>query len=90
MRVKTVADIGRRVREARKQRGWSQEGLARRCGVSRVWLGNLERGKPSVEADLVLRTLGVLGLALDLQPLPPDPFGELDSLEPPSETLDLP
>jgi HTH-type transcriptional regulator/antitoxin HipB len=90
MRVKTVADIGRRVREVRKQHGWSQEDLARRCGVSRVWLGNLERGKPSVEADLVLRTLGVLGLAMDLRLLPPDPFGELDSPGPPSETPESP
>jgi transcriptional regulator with XRE-family HTH domain len=78
MRVKTVADIGCRVREVRKEHGWSQEKLAAKCGVSRVWLGNMERGKPGLETALVLRTLNVLGLALDLRPLPPNPFEDLD------------
>lgn len=35
---------GRRLRELRQERGWSQYELARRAGVSQGTLSNIERG----------------------------------------------
>ena len=60
--------IGILVRDQRQQRGWSQGELAEKVGVSRLWIGQLEKGKESVEAALVLRTLHALGLALNATP----------------------
>ena len=68
VRVKSVRSIGALVRDQRKERGWSQTELAGKVGVSRLWIGNLEKGKESVEAGLLMKTLRVLGLALDVSP----------------------
>lgn len=68
MRLKTMAGIGILVRDQRRQRGWSQTELAEKVGVSRLWVGHLEKGKESVEAGLVLRTLQALDLSLGVTP----------------------
>ena len=54
------------VKDLRKKNGWSQTELAQRAKVSRIWIGDLERGKPSLEIELVFRTLQVLGVSLDV------------------------
>ena len=36
--------MGMRIRQVRKTRGWSQEALARKCGISMSFLGHIERG----------------------------------------------
>ncbi len=36
--------MGIRIRQVRKSRGWSQDELARRCGISMSFLGHIERG----------------------------------------------
>ena len=66
MRVKTVSGLGMFVKDLRKKNGWSQTELAQRAKVSRIWIGDLERGKPSLEIELVFRTLQVLGVSLDV------------------------
>lgn len=38
------AKIGMRIRQLRKARGWSQEELARKSGISMSFLGHIERG----------------------------------------------
>jgi y4mF family transcriptional regulator len=65
MRIKIVGTLGELVRDQRKQRGWSQSRLAQEAGVSRLWVGHLEKGKESVEMGLVLKTLQVLGISLE-------------------------
>ncbi len=40
--------IGQRVREAREQRGWSQERLADEAGVDRSYMSGIERGVRNV------------------------------------------
>jgi y4mF family transcriptional regulator len=65
MRIKTVDTLGELVRDQRKQRGWSQSDLAVKVGVSRLWVGQFENGKETVELGLVLRTLRVLDLHLE-------------------------
>lgn len=36
--------IGMRIRQVRKAKGWSQDELAKRCGISMSFLGHIERG----------------------------------------------
>ena len=66
MKIKSVKSFGALVRDQRKERGWSQSELAGKVGVSRLWIGHLEKGKESVEIGLVMKTLRTLDLALDL------------------------
>ena len=35
--------FGQRVRELRKERGWSQEEFADRCGLDRTYVSGIER-----------------------------------------------
>ncbi len=44
-----------------------QAELARMIGVSRLWVNQVERGKPGASLGLVLRALGALGLTLTFQ-----------------------
>lgn len=36
--------IGMRIRQLRKVKGWSQDELAKKCGISMSFLGHIERG----------------------------------------------
>ncbi len=36
--------MGMRIRQLRKAKGWSQGGLAEKCGISMSFLGHIERG----------------------------------------------
>jgi HTH-type transcriptional regulator/antitoxin HipB len=53
-------------RERRKELKLDQHELARRAGVSRQWIIDLEQGKAGVALGLVLRTAQALGLVLEL------------------------
>ncbi len=60
----TAADIGAIIRERRRKLRLDQGALARRVGVGREWIVEVEKGKPRAGIELVLRTLTALGLAL--------------------------
>lgn len=64
MRVRTTADIGALIRDARRNAGLDQQQLADQIGASRLWVNQIEGGKPSVRLDLTLRALGALGVEL--------------------------
>ncbi len=36
--------MGMRIRQARKAKGWPQDELAKKCGISMPFLGHIERG----------------------------------------------
>lgn len=36
--------MGMRIRQVRKAKGWSQDTLAKKCGISMSFLGHIERG----------------------------------------------
>ena len=36
--------MGMRIRQVRKIKGWSQDALAKKCGISMSFLGHIERG----------------------------------------------
>jgi transcriptional regulator with XRE-family HTH domain len=57
-----AAGFGRRIRELRKARGWSQEELAHRAGVHWTYLGGIERG----ERNPALENIGRLATALEI------------------------
>lgn len=65
MRVTTPRDLGALIRDLRRQKGLSQEDLARQVGVSRQWIIGLEQGRARA-FGLVLRTLASLGLAIEI------------------------
>ncbi|HEX9269851.1 MAG TPA: helix-turn-helix transcriptional regulator [Candidatus Limnocylindria bacterium] len=58
--------LGERLQLARLRRGVPQTEMAARIGVSRMTLGRLEAGDPSVGLSVLLRALDVLGLATDV------------------------
>lgn len=64
MRLRTTADFGAAIREQRRAQDLDQATLAKRVGVSRQWIIEIEKGKPRASMQLVLRTLEVLGIEL--------------------------
>jgi transcriptional regulator with XRE-family HTH domain len=55
--------FGRRVRELRERRGWSQEQLAAQCGLHRTYVGGIERG----ERNPALLNIGRIAEALGVE-----------------------
>lgn len=51
MRQLNYRKIGTRIRQARKEKGWSQEKLAKKCGVSLNFIGQIERGTRRMSLD---------------------------------------
>jgi HTH-type transcriptional regulator/antitoxin HipB len=62
--IRTPANLGALIRDRRLGLGLDQAELAERVGVSRLWINQIERGKPGASIGLVLRTLMVLGIEL--------------------------
>lgn len=61
-----LADLGERLRLARRRRRLTASAVATRCDISRPTLAKVERGDPSVTLGTYLRVLSVYGLAGDL------------------------
>ncbi|MDE3008347.1 MAG: helix-turn-helix transcriptional regulator [Acidobacteriota bacterium] len=70
MKVNSALDLAAVVRGRRHDLGLSQADMAKRAGVSRVWLSAVEAGKRSVNFGLVLRLLGAMDLKMDVSPSP--------------------
>ncbi len=62
--LRTPTDFGAAIRDRRRQLGLDQMTLAKRVGVSRQWIVEVEKGKPRAGIGLLLRTLENLGLQL--------------------------
>ena len=58
--IDILTRFGKRVRELRKSRGYSQESLAAECGLDRTYLGGIERG----ERNVALRNIEAIASAL--------------------------
>jgi transcriptional regulator with XRE-family HTH domain len=54
-------NLGRRLTEIRKARGWSQEKLALESGLARSYLGGVERGKRNIAVLNILKLARTLG-----------------------------
>ncbi len=64
MFVRTPADLGAVIRDRRKKLKLDQAALAKRIGVSRPWVIEIEHGHPRAELALVLRALDALDIRL--------------------------
>lgn len=67
-RIRSTDELGAVVRDARRRADTDQVTAAGLAGVGVRFLGDLERGKPSVRLGLVLRVLDRLGLELWIAP----------------------
>jgi HTH-type transcriptional regulator / antitoxin HipB len=66
MLINSSEDLGKAIRQRRKQLRLSQEQVAGIVGVNRRVVGELERGKRSVQLAIALEVTRVLGLDLDV------------------------
>ena len=57
--------MGARIRQLRKINGWSQEELAKKCGISMTFMGHIERGTRRMSLDTFARICGALGVGAD-------------------------
>lgn len=45
MKANVLEELGNRIREERKSRGWTQEEMADNAGIDRSYIGGVERGQ---------------------------------------------
>jgi HTH-type transcriptional regulator / antitoxin HipB len=64
MILRTPADLGAVIRDRRRQLKLDQAALAKRIGVSRQWIIQVEHGHARAELGLVLRALDALNIQL--------------------------
>ncbi|WP_233213644.1 helix-turn-helix domain-containing protein [Mycobacterium hubeiense] len=65
--VYDAVELGERIRFARKEKGFRQDELGDRVGVTRMTISRLERGEP-VSVDTALRALSECGYAIAVAP----------------------
>jgi len=68
MRITTAKDIGRLIRQKRKDEGITLEDAAALCSVSYAFLSALENGKETVRLDKVLQVSLCLGIEFEAHP----------------------
>jgi HTH-type transcriptional regulator/antitoxin HipB len=58
--------LGENVRDARKERGWTQEELSDRTKLAVVQISRIERGKREIRLSTLIRLLDALEVAPDV------------------------
>ena len=58
-------NLGNRIEELRKQKGWSQNELAKRAEISREIIGRYERNDANTSIDIAKRLADVFEVSLD-------------------------
>lgn len=71
LEVTEMKQIGEIVRKIRKSQKVSQTVLSQASNVGLRFVGDIERGKPSVQFDKLMAVLTSLGIAVKLE-LPPE------------------
>ncbi|MGA2897662.1 MAG: helix-turn-helix transcriptional regulator [Acidobacteriaceae bacterium] len=56
--------LGQRIRELRKDQGYSQEAFADKCGVHRTFMGTIERGESNLSFQNIHKVAATLGISL--------------------------
>lgn len=51
MKELDYAKVGARIRQIRKTKGWSQDELAKKCGITMNFIGHIERGTRKMSLD---------------------------------------
>ncbi|MCI8892469.1 MAG: helix-turn-helix transcriptional regulator [Eubacterium sp.] len=57
--------MGKRIRQVRKAKGWSQDELAKKCGISMSFLGHIERGTRIMSLETFVSICSVLDAGAD-------------------------
>ena len=65
MKISNPEDLGRIIKQKRKDDGLTLEETAAICGVSYAFMSALENGKETVRFDKVLQVLKCLGIELE-------------------------
>jgi transcriptional regulator with XRE-family HTH domain len=60
-----MLNIGEQIAKLRKQRGFSQELLAKKAGVSRTIIGNYERNTNTPSIEVLVKLAGVFNVSVD-------------------------
>ena len=60
--LQILREMGEFISCARKEKGWTQEELARRIGANRMTVVRIEKGKPEVAVGWYLTATWLLGL----------------------------
>jgi|HubBroStandDraft_4_1064222.scaffolds.fasta_scaffold74904_3 HTH-type transcriptional regulator/antitoxin HipB len=68
MVVRTSIDLGGVLRARRRELGLAQEEISGVIGVNRRVIGELERGKGTVQLQIAMEVARVLGLDIELEP----------------------
>jgi len=95
--LRTPADVGALIRDRRRVLELDQADLARMIGVSRLWVNQVEKGKPGASLGLVLRALDALGVrpmvevgATDAPPARPVATADIDAIVAAARRVDRP
>ncbi len=64
--IRECSDIGILVRQERKKQYMTQVQLAAMANVGTRFVGELERGKPTIELGKALRVLRLLGIRIEM------------------------
>lgn len=62
--IKIRKQFGKRVRELRKTRGYSQEAFAYECNIHRTYMGDVERGERNIALDNIAKIANSLGISI--------------------------
>ncbi len=65
MKELDYAKMGMRIRQVRKVKGWSQDTLAKKCGISMSFLGHIERGTRIMSLETFVNICGALEAGAD-------------------------
>lgn len=65
--IRNMAEIAGLVRQARKTQGISQTVLAQASNVGLRFVGDIERGKSTIQFDKLMAVLSALGIAVRLE-----------------------
>lgn len=60
-----LVKIGKLIREARKQKGYSQEAFAAEAGLGRTYMGRVERGEQNISIQNLIR----IAITLKIEPI---------------------
>ncbi|MDB5335838.1 MAG: anaerobic benzoate catabolism transcriptional regulator [Planctomycetaceae bacterium] len=63
-RAEILKRFGQRVRELRKEQGYSQESLGAACELDRTYIGGIERGERNVSLENIKGIADSLGITL--------------------------
>ena len=68
MMVRTPIELGNALRARRRELNLAQEEISGVIGVNRRVIGELERGKGTVQLQIAMEVARVLGLDIELEP----------------------